>query len=132
MKNYWAEFETNPHDLHTLKDVMNYTESNPDEKATEYGMATWERAETFSLESPRGSPAYLASQERRRHMGLQIPSLLDASNCDLLVVTGATSTTAEVGGCPCLSVPLGRFPDDYPIEKTKIGHVSEGPNIPYV
>lgn len=130
MKDYLAGFEKNPLGLHSLKDVMNYTAATPSEAKAEYGMEAWRRAERFSQETPPGSSKYHSSQERRRRMAKQIPELLDRTKCDLIVLTGATDTTAEVGGCPCLSVPLGRFPDDQKLEKNEFGHVSTGPNIP--
>ena len=59
---------------------------------------------------------------RRQRLGLEV--------CDLLVLTGSTDTIFELGGSPCLPVPLGRYPDDQKVEETKHGHVSVGPNIP--
>ncbi|KAL2692538.1 hypothetical protein Neosp_002948 [[Neocosmospora] mangrovei] len=131
MKDYLAGFEKTALGLHSLKDVMNHTTATPTEAEAEYGMEAWRRAERFSQETPPGSSKYHSSQKRRQSMAKQIPELLDRTQCHLIVLTGATDTTAEVGGCPCLSVPLGRFPDDQKLEKNKFGHVSTGPNIPF-
>ncbi|EEU38406.1 uncharacterized protein NECHADRAFT_77127 [Fusarium vanettenii 77-13-4] len=122
MKDYLAGFEKNPLGLHSPKDIMNHTTATPSEAEAEYGMEAWRRAERFSQETPPGSSKYHSSQKRRQRMAKQIPELLDRTECDLIVLTGATDTTAEVGGCPCLSVPLGRFPDDQKLEKNKFGH----------
>ncbi|KAK7397827.1 hypothetical protein QQX98_012808 [Neonectria punicea] len=131
MKDYLADFETNPERLHSLRDVIDYTAATPGEAGVEYGVEAWKKAERFSQESPPGSSEYRASEERRRRMAQQIPELLGRAECDLIVLTGATDTTSEVGGCPCLSVPLGRYPDDQKVEKNKFGHVSTGPNNPF-
>lgn len=130
-KEYLDSFEVNPHEVHTLKDLIQYTKDHPDEMASEYGMMEWEKAEKFAEKYAPDSPEVAASMERRHRMGRQIPQLMDRYNCDLLVLTGSVDTTAEVGGCPCLSVPLGRYPDDQETQKTEAGHVDVGPNIPF-
>lgn len=61
MKDYLAEFEVNPFDLYTLKDLLGYIATNTSEKTPEYGIETWKRAERVSQEPPRGSREYLVS-----------------------------------------------------------------------
>lgn len=59
----------------------------------------------------------------------QIPELVDRYNCDLLVESRATNTSAGIAGCSALLVPMASFPMDHSIEQMGSGMVSKGPNI---
>ncbi|KAK0615227.1 amidase signature domain-containing protein [Bombardia bombarda] len=131
MKDFLASFETNPHDLHTLADLIKYTAETPTEMATEYGMDMWQQAEKVGQENSPDSAAVKASRERRRHMQNQIPELLDKYSCDLLVLPGATQITAELGGCPVLLVPLACYPEGHPVSRNRFGRVETGPGVPF-
>ncbi len=95
-----------------------------------WGMEEWlaaeETAQTYSMDSEE----FNKSLARRLNIARQIPELLDRSQCDIIVVPSWTDTTSNVGGCPSVSVPMGQYPDDWPIKRLPNGLVGDGPNIP--
>ena len=131
MKEFLSTYATNPKNLHTLKDVMDYTARTSCEEYARWGMSEWIKVEEAAARYNTSSEAYKRSCDRRLSTARQIPELLDRYNCDLLVVSGATDTSADIAGCPAISVPMASFPMDYPIEQVRSGMVSKGPNIPY-
>ncbi|MCJ1359548.1 MAG: hypothetical protein MMC33_009550 [Icmadophila ericetorum] len=131
MKSFLGTYATNPNDLHTLKDVMEYTENTPCEEYTRWRMSEWIEVEAAAGKYGKDSKEYKRSCHRRSRTAGQILELLDRYDCDLLLVSGATNTSADIAGCPAISVPMSSFPKDSPIKRTENGMVSKGPNIPF-
>lgn len=130
MGKFLESFSVNPFELHNLADLMEYTKKAPEELFERYGMKQWIQAEdvgkTFSFESEE----YKKSRERRLTIGCQIQELLATHDCDFLVAPSWTDTTANYGGCPTVSVPMGCYPSDSPSKYTPDMLLDTGPNIP--
>ena len=117
LEQFLAGFETNPHGLHTISDVMKYTTETPEEEYDQWDMterkANKEVARTFG----KDTEGYRESAELRLQMSGQIKELLDRENCDIIAAPWWTDTTAAVAGCPQVSVPLQAYPDDWAVER---------------
>ncbi|CAG8973734.1 hypothetical protein HYALB_00007682 [Hymenoscyphus albidus] len=130
MSKFLESFSVNPFALHNLTDVIEYTRKTPEEKFEEYGMNQWLQAEDVGKRFSIESEEYKRSRERRLTIGRQIPELMTTYNCDMLVAPSFTDTTANYGGCPTVSVPMGRYPDEYPSKYTPDNPLEIGPNVP--
>ncbi|KAG9229299.1 amidase signature domain-containing protein [Amylocarpus encephaloides] len=130
MSKFLESFSTNPFELHNLADLMEYTKKTPEEMFERYGMKQWVQAEdvgkTFSLESEE----YIKSRQQRLTIGCQIKELLVTHNCAFLVAPSWTDTTANYGGCPTVSVPMGCYPSNSPSKYTHDGLLDTGPDVP--
>jgi amidase len=132
MEKFLGDFKENPHNLKTLEDVMEYTQKTLVEDNERWGMKEWIEVQKEAANFTKESPEFKQSLARRQKMGREIEELLDKYECDLLVVTSYSETPAGNGGCPAITVPLGFYPADWPVEKKPAtGLVWAGPNIPY-
>lgn len=121
----------NPHNLHTLRDLVRFTETTPKEEPEQWNFSTLVRAADDGDEADRDTGRFMASQDLRLHIGMEIGRLLDKYECDVLAVPLWTETTSSIGGNPQIAVPMPPHPTDYPLpSKVKFGRVSTGPNIP--
>jgi len=124
-------FTQKSHNLRTLQDVMAYTITMADERYEEFGMKNFEAASRALNEYETKPERYQASLDRRLHIGKQIPELLEREQCDVLVVPSWTETTANIGGCPQISIPIGKYPSDFRTKSSPSdGRLLEGPGIP--
>ncbi|OHE92033.1 hypothetical protein CORC01_12672 [Colletotrichum orchidophilum] len=131
MRKSLEAYETNPESLHTLADVIRYTESSEEEGNDKWGVDECLKCEKLGEQYDLESPEYLKSLEWRNQIGKQIQELLDRTNCDFILAP-SIDTSANVGGCPTVGVPLGFYPEDTPISRRKSsGLVSVGPNVPF-
>ncbi|OJD27087.1 hypothetical protein ACJ73_01527 [Blastomyces percursus] len=130
MAKFLESFDVNPCELHTLADVMEYTKKTPEELFARYGMKQWGQAEDIGKRFDFDSEEYKKSRSRRLFIGRQIPELLDTHKCDVLVAPSWVDTTANYGGCPTISVPMGFYPSDFPSIYTPDNLLVTGPNIP--
>ncbi|KAJ8121676.1 hypothetical protein O1611_g10037 [Lasiodiplodia mahajangana] len=123
----------NPHNLHTLRDVIRYIEETPEEEPGQWKSNTLVRAADYGDEADRDTARFMASHNLRLHIGMEIARLLDKYECDILAVPQGTDSTSSIGGNPQIAVPMPPHPTDYPLpSKIKFGRVSTGPNIPSV
>ncbi|KAI0105432.1 amidase signature enzyme [Nemania sp. FL0031] len=121
----------NPNNLHTLRDVVRFTEVTPKEAPEQWNYNTLVRAADDGDEADRDTGRFMASQNLRLHIGMDIARLLDKYECDILAVPLWTETPSSIGGNPHIAVPMPPHPTDYPLpSKIKFGRVSTGPNIP--
>lgn len=123
---------TNPHNLHTLQDVLRYTQATPEEEFEAYGAANLEKAEASGREFV-DDPSHLGyhkSSKLRLEFSTEISRLLDKYDCDILVAPTGTETTAAIGGNPQVAVPLPACPDGWPIRRRPDGQISNTAGIP--
>ncbi|KAF2655409.1 amidase signature enzyme [Lophiostoma macrostomum CBS 122681] len=130
MSKFLSQFEHNPHELHSLEDVMEFTSKTQDEENVDWGMEEWEIAVRLNRDYGKGSEKYRQSYALRQRMADQIAELLERHQCDLIVAPSWTDTTANVGGCPQISVPLRAYPKGSPLKRLAKGLISNGPYIP--
>jgi amidase len=125
--------EDNPNSIHTLKDVIRYSEATPEEEPDTWGMKTLKGAIDAGDATDKDKTRFVASEKLRLHVGMEVARLLDKYECDILVVPMWTEATSAIGGNPQIAAPMPAHPLDWPIPaEKKYGLVSTGPNIPYV
>lgn len=131
MKTFLSSYKTNPHSLHTLADVIKYTRDTPEEQNDKWGMDEWLKCEDLGTEYGPESDEFRRSLDWRNRIGRQISELLDRTDCDFIFVPSTVDTSANVGGCPTISIPLGFYPEEAPVTRRKpSGLVTTGPNVP--
>ena len=131
MKKTLSAYTTNPREIHTLHDLIKYTQETDEEENEKRGVDEWLKCEELGQQYHPQSAAVKKSQEWRNLMGLQIAELLRRTECDLIFVPSSVDTSANIGGCPTVGVPLGFYPEDTPIERGRFnGLVVTGPRVP--
>ncbi|CAG8920001.1 unnamed protein product [Penicillium salamii] len=131
MAKFLNSFDSKEVDMQTLSDVINYTVNTPEERVEEYGIEEWLAAEHTGQACDRDSQAYITSLNRRLEIGAQAQELLDRYNCDIYLSSSSRWQPGMAGGYPSISVPIGVFPPDTPIEsRPRTGLVKIGPGIP--
>ncbi|PSN70519.1 amidase signature enzyme [Corynespora cassiicola Philippines] len=132
MKRFLANYDVNPHGLHTLADVMNYTRDTLEEMNEKWGMKELEKCEELAKTYSIDSDEYRNSLNWRNRIGGQISELLSRSSTDMLVVPSSLDASANVGGCPTVGVPLEFFPENQAITTGRSsGLVTNGPRVPF-
>ncbi|PQE19304.1 amidase protein [Rutstroemia sp. NJR-2017a BVV2] len=113
MKRSLSNFATNPHNLYTFEDVIEYLKTTPAEEASIRTLEYFENYVTID-------------------MGKQIPKLLERYSCDVIMLpTKVACEPADVGGNPVVGVPMGYYPEDTEVtRKQSNGLVDIGPGVP--
>lgn len=131
MKKSLDAYKINPEELHTLADVIKYTENTPEEQADKFGVDEWRKCEALGKQYGPESPEYKASMAWRHRIVQQIDELLQRTKCDLLFVPSVIDASANVGGCPTVAVSIGFYPEGTPVQRRESSRlVTIGPNIP--
>jgi amidase len=133
LAEYFKGLTTNPNNLRSLQDLVEYTKKAPEEEFPRYDVATFELALDKSHYS---SEKYRKLEELRSYIASEggINGALDREKLDLLVVPTAASTPvsfASLAGSPVIAVPLGFHGPDTPVVKDKKGDlITLAPGIP--
>ncbi|KAH6640416.1 amidase signature domain-containing protein [Chaetomium tenue] len=131
MERFLGVIQENPHNLHTLEDVIRYTEDTPEEELDKWNMDTLRSALDAGGATDHDTSRFITSEKLRLYIGMEIARLLDKHECDILAVPMWTETTASLGGNPQIAVPMPAHPADWSLPaKRKYSLVSTGPNIP--
>ncbi|KAI8660069.1 Amidase domain-containing protein [Fusarium keratoplasticum] len=131
MKKSLAAYEENPKSLHELSDVIKYTQETPEEENEKWGVGEWLKCEELGQQYGPDSHEFRHSMSLRNRIGKQIDELLSRTQSDFIFVP-SIDTSANVGGCPTIGVPLGFYPPEHPITRRKSnGLVSVGPHVPF-
>jgi amidase len=113
IESYLASLATNPTKIHTLQDLITFTQNCPGEEYPQRNTAVLERA----LLTCPDDPAYLdmlALDSTFSHGENSIASALDTYECDVMIVPNldpVLQTLAAKAGSPVLSIPIGIYPD---------------------
>jgi amidase len=132
-ENYLKSLETNPNNLHTLQDLIDYTKTQDEEDYPAHNVAQFETAQTIDTNSQEYKD--VAAREEYIAGDGGIIGALERHEVDVLVVPTAADTAvtfSAIEGTPAISLPLGFLPPDTPIKKEKSDLIVSGPNIPYV
>ncbi|KAL1963530.1 hypothetical protein VTN77DRAFT_8111 [Rasamsonia byssochlamydoides] len=130
MQRFLVSFEQNPHQVDTMSNIMEYTAATPAEENKHWGMTEWKAIEEMATKYGPDRAEYKASATLRLRMAGQIKQLLDLYQCDIIAAPWWTNTTAPVGGCPQVSVPLPAYREDVPVIRLAKGLISTSPNTP--
>ncbi|KAJ5090975.1 hypothetical protein N7532_009659 [Penicillium argentinense] len=102
------------------------------EECEKWGVDEWLKCEELGQQYGPQSEQFKRSLAWRQHIGQQIHELLERTQSDLIFVPSTVDTSANVGGCPTVGVPLGFYPADTPVSRRKSsGLVTVGPNVPF-
>lgn len=128
---YLSSLATNPQNIHTLRDLIVFTKSCLEEEFPRRNVEVFERAERTHPDD-RLHQDMLSRDEYFAGEG-GIPGALDSHQCDVLLLPTLSvtmQTFAAKAGSPVLSLPMGVYPDDAPVEKDGNGLVDVAPGIP--
>ncbi|KAI4950489.1 hypothetical protein J4E91_004372 [Alternaria rosae] len=133
INEYLSSLATNPHNARNLEDVIKFTKGHPEEQYPHRNVEGLERA----LASDPNNLLYktmLARDEYYTDEG-GIEAALSRKCCDVMLVPTLSVTMqsfAAKAGSPVMSVPIGAFPRDTPVEKdARNGLVNLAPGIPF-
>lgn len=128
LEEYFKKLEQNPNNIHTVPDLVKFTEDNPSEENSKYGCDWLQNASQSKLSS--GTAELNERKEGQENLGKEIEELLDRYECDAIMVPTSTNIPYDLGGNPGISVPLGFYSKDRLPTRNKFGAVLKGPNIP--
>jgi amidase len=133
IESYLSSLTTNLQNIHTLADLIEFTQNCPGEEYPQRNTKVLERA----VHTSPSDPAYLdmlALDSTFSNGAGSIASALDAYKCDLLLIPGldpVLQTFAAKAGSPILSIPIGIYPDTTEVVVDKgNGMVDVAPGIP--
>ncbi|KAK8058566.1 hypothetical protein PG994_009014 [Apiospora phragmitis] len=113
---YFAQLTSNPHDIHTLDDLREFTQR--------------ERREEYPDRDTAGSGVAEEPAAGRRRGG--VSGLIARYNLSALVMpTEYVPTWTSAPGLPVITVPLGVYPPGTPILAGSRGLIAVAPGIPF-
>jgi amidase len=130
---YLSSLTTNPNKIHTLQDLITFTQNCPGEEYPQRNTKVLERA----VHRSPSDPAYLdmlALDSTFSNGAGSIASALAEYDCDVLLVPvldPVMQTFAAKAGSPILSIPIGIYPDTTEVVVDRgNGMVDVAPGIP--
>jgi amidase len=137
MARYLKTLRTNPHNVQSAEDLIEFTKTFPEEEYPErdIGKFLWTQAEGIDVDSDKYEE--MVKQERFYGGEGGILGAMEKHNLDVLVIPstlGIANDLAAKMGFPILGVPLGFHPKGTPIklDENKPHLVRVAPGIPYV
>ncbi|KAF1358276.1 amidase signature enzyme [Lizonia empirigonia] len=131
IEDYLKRLQANPHNIHNLRDLIEFTKACPGEEYPVRNVAGLERAERAD---PEGE-LYKVMVEKDKYFADCIETTLDRFCCDLLLIPDLSvtlQTFAAKGGSPVLSVPIGHYPKGTPTDlDPKNDLITTAPGIPF-
>ncbi|KAK8032396.1 amidase [Apiospora arundinis] len=129
---YFAQLASNPHNIHTLEDLRNFTQRDPREGYPSRDTAGWDDALAlgFNGSDPRVKAAWKESIRLDEEEG--VSGLIAKHNLSALVMpTEYVPTWTSSPGLPVITVPLGVYPPGTPLINGSRGLVAVAPGIPF-
>jgi amidase len=133
--SYIQTLDSNPNNIHTVEDLIEFTKTDPREEFPDrdVGKFQWTQAEGVDVESEK----YKKMVEQEKYFGGPGGILGAMERYDLDVIAfpldqDVSNDLAAKMGFPAISVPLGFWPEDTPLQltKTKPELVKVAPGIP--
>ncbi|CEJ79836.1 hypothetical protein VHEMI00054 [[Torrubiella] hemipterigena] len=133
LPKYLAQLKTNPNNIHTLEDLLNFTRTDPRENYPFYNTGSWNGPVQHKLQNSDAAfwAAYQQNVELTTTHG--IDAAVKEHNLDaILDLPLMLSSFAAPAGHPVISIPAGRLPDSTPVETESAYNVTmSAPNQPY-
>jgi amidase len=129
---YASELTHNPHNIRSVADLRRYTIHDAREDYPNRNVGIWDGALALGYNDSdiRAFKAWQASLDLDREGG--VTAVCDKMNLSALVIpTEYSPTWASAPGLPAVSVPLGAYPDDVPIQKGLRELIAVAPGIPF-
>lgn len=105
---YFNELLVNPTNIHSLPDLINFTQTSPLEDWPDRNTVTWQNAVALNL--TQESPAYTAALAADKYLGSNatIEGDINMYGLDALIMpTSQAPGIAAIAGYPVVTVPLG-------------------------
>lgn len=133
LARYLAALTVNPNKVYTLSDVRNFTRSFPGEDYPERDTGVWDVAldvQRYNNTDPRFWAAYQQDLYFGGEGGLL--GTLEKYNLDAVILpTSFASSWAAIVGAPIVTVPLGFYPNNATVYKTRVfGLIDTAPHVP--
>ena len=131
LSRYLELLTYNPHNVTSLAELRNFTQSSLSEEYPERDTGKWDSAleQGWNNSSPNFWPVYQRYLYYGKEGGLL--GALKRHKLDAVVLpTQFASSWAAVIGSPTVTVPMGSYPADAPVVKESWGLVTSAPNIP--
>lgn len=132
LAKYFSELTFNPNNIKNLEDMRCFTRSSPLEEYPQRDTGVWDEA--LSLGYNNTDSRFWEAYKHTSYLGGEgsITGALEAHDLDALILpTNYAYIYAAFGGLPVVTVPLGFYPDNFPVVKSQHwGLVEAGPNIP--
>ncbi|KAF2106873.1 amidase signature domain-containing protein [Lophiotrema nucula] len=130
---YLQALDSNPHEVRTLEDIIEALRNDAREKTDTFDV---EGLENATRSPSRDSEEYQSILQSARRLAIDegLNAVMDEHNLDAIILPEAAkvaTSIAAVGGFPVITVPLGFFSEDDPVQIHRGGTVKIGPNIPY-
>ncbi|KAM0476147.1 hypothetical protein ACHAPX_006564 [Trichoderma viride] len=130
---YFLQLKTNPNNITTMAQLREFIQNDAREGYPEKNTRSWDRgiSRGYDNTSPVWWGNYTAQAELAGPQG--IAGAVKKYSLDAIVLpTEYLSKLAAPLGNPVISVPVGRTPDDTPLEKNEFGTLNiKGPNQPF-
>ncbi|OAL30846.1 hypothetical protein AYO22_01466 [Fonsecaea multimorphosa] len=131
LREYLSSLIYNPNNITTLADLRTFTQTSPLEDYPDRDAGLWDAAlRNWNNTSPQFWPAYQQNLFYGDEGGLL--GALERHDLDAVILpTHFSSSFAATVGAPIVSVPMGFYPNDFPVSKNSWGLVEAAPNIPF-
>lgn len=135
LASYLSKLSTNPNNITSLSTLLNFTQkTSPDlEEYPSRNTATWEDAlsQGYGNDDPRFWPYLQENLFLGGEGGLL--GALDKYQLDAIILpTSMAAGFAAIVGAPVVTVPMGFYGDDTPVQKDLRGDlVAIGPSVPF-
>ncbi|KAL7928159.1 amidase signature domain-containing protein [Trichoderma chlorosporum] len=130
---YFSQLKTNPNNITTMVQLREFIQKDAREGFPEKNTASWDRglSRGYDNTSPVWWENYSAQAELAGPQG--IAGAVKNHSLDAIVLpTEYASNLAAPLGNPVITVPMGRTPDDSPLERNAFGTLNvKGPNMPF-
>ncbi|KAI1357761.1 amidase [Xylaria arbuscula] len=133
---YLKTLATNPNEIHSAEDIINFTMTCPEEDYPDkdIGKLLWTQEEGVDVNSDKYRK--MVAQELYYGGKGGILGAIDEYQLDAIIVPstlGIANDLAAKMGFPVMSVPLGFWPEETPIEydTRNLGLIKTAPGIPY-
>lgn len=133
LEAYFAQLTANPQEITTLSELQDFTQGFEAEEYPERDTQLFEDGVKLSI--PEATPEFWSAYQSYLLIAgeLGVTGALKNNSLDALVVPSAyASHLPAILGSPIVSVPLGRYPEDTPVEKNTFGDLNAlAPNLPF-
>lgn len=132
LASYFAELTYNPNDLHTVEDLLNFTQNDPREDYPDRDTGAWESALAlgFNASDQRAYTALENDLQLDREGG--VTGVIEQLGLSALIIpTDYAPTWAASPGLPEVTVPMGAYPDGTPVIKGARELIAVAPGIPF-
>jgi amidase len=128
IESYFKSLKENPHNVHSLSDLVQFMHDTPEEQVVKYGVEGFVEArdEPYTSESREFKEAV----ERMKFLGADIERLLDAVEADAIVAPTSADLPFDLGQNPVVTVPLGYFSENRRVAKALDGMIAKANNVP--